>query len=302
MDISEQRICFIINPSSNSSRSARHIEWIREEAGNRWRTYEISIMQEHQKLSAIASEKAKHFDVVVACGGDGTVSQIINGLAECTVQLGVLPIGSGNDFVKSLKLNRPLPECMEIIHQGHTTEIDLIKIEGDKEAWCSNTLGIGLDGLANFYAHESRSGRGPLIYFWGALKAIFTFRGTHMRLYTDRVLKDEPLLMVTACNGRWEGGTFHVAPNADMTDGLMDLLVIEKISIPRLIPYLIQFKKGPSYKMRGVSFFRAEECNLISDKGLAVHCDGEHLGSDIRHLELSVQKKALRVIIPGDHY
>jgi YegS/Rv2252/BmrU family lipid kinase len=302
MTESDQRISFIINPASDSSRSARHISWIREEAQKRWKDFEITIIREHERISDVASVKAGTFDTVVACGGDGTVSQVVNGIAKQPVNFGVLPVGSGNDFVKSLHLNRPLPECMNILAQGITTHIDLIKIEGDKQGWCANTIGLGLDGLANYYAHEVSSGRGPIIYFWGAVKAIFSFRGSRIQLFKNDSMQEQELLMVTACNGKWEGGTFFVAPEADMQDGYMDLLIIEKIPIYKLVPYLIRFRKGPHVNMAGVRYSKAECIEIKSEKMLTVHSDGENLGTDIKHLKLAIEREALRVIVPGKFY
>ncbi|NBB77314.1 MAG: YegS/Rv2252/BmrU family lipid kinase [Bacteroidetes bacterium] len=299
---SDRRISFIINPASDNSRSARHINWIREEAEKRWGEFEITIIKEHDRISDLASLKARKFDTVVACGGDGTVSKVVNGIAKQPVNFGVLPVGSGNDFVKSLHLNRPLPECMDILAYGATTQIDLIKIEGDKQGWCANTIGLGLDGLANYYAHQISSGRGPMTYFRGAVKAIFSFRGSRIQLLKDDSTQEQELLMVTACNGKWEGGTFFVAPEADMQDGYMDLLIIEKIPVYKLIPYLIHFRKGPHKNMKGVRYSKAESIEIRSEKMLTVHSDGENLGTEINHLKLSIEREALRVIVPKNFY
>ena len=161
---------------------------------------------------------------------------------------------------------------------------------------------MGLDGLANYYAHKFQSGSGPLVYFWSALKAILTFQGSVIELLADGIKTEQKLLMVTACNGKWEGGTFHVAPNADMRDGLIDLLIVEKIPIHLLVTYLIRFQKGPSHKMKGIRLSKTKSIELFSKKGLAVHSDGEHLGSDIRHLKLSIKSKVLSVIVPRNDY
>ncbi|MDX1641912.1 MAG: diacylglycerol kinase family protein, partial [Balneolaceae bacterium] len=172
------RISFIINPAANRQRSVRNIDWLRCEASKLWKNYEIVIAKENDSLSHIAKIKSTHFDVVVACGGDGTVSQIVNGLANTDTALGVLPIGSGNDFVKTLGLNKPLSKCLQILYENHTAEIDLIRYEGDVDGWCANTIGIGIDGWANYYAHRISWIKGKVTYYLGAIKAILRFRGS----------------------------------------------------------------------------------------------------------------------------
>lgn len=295
------RVCFIFNPAADRNRSARHIEWLKNEAKERWLHFEIDITQENQDVAELARSKAGEFDIIVACGGDGTVNHVVNGIAGTGAVLGVLPIGSGNDFVKTAKLDKTLPECLQLIYHGETTAIDLIKIEGDVKTWCANTTGIGLDGLANFYAHSYRRLKGHIVYVLGALQATFNFRGSTMKVRIDGAEHTSEYLMMTVCNGKWEGGSFYVAPKADMTDGKIDLLTIDKISIPRVLSYLPRFRWGPSEKMRGVNQLQCKSVELWSQKPLSVHTDGEFLGSEIKHLKLTVIEKILDVITPVDY-
>lgn len=302
MQNQQTRICFIVNPAANADRSLHHIDWLRQEASSLWKNFEIVIAEKHQSLDKLAKAKSKNFDVIVACGGDGTISQIINGLAQTDTILGVLPIGSGNDFVKSLGLNKTLPECLEIIYQNHITRIDLIRYKGDAEGWCANTIGMGIDGWANFYAHQTSWIKGQLKYYWGALRAIINFRGSQMKIQSAEFSGKDHFIMATICNGQWEGGSFFVAPDADMSDGMMDVLSIEKIPTFLLICYLLRFRWGPAPWMKGIKRFRTERIELKSSAPVAVHRDGEHLGTDIRHLKFLVQKKALRVLTPEIDY
>ncbi|TVQ02465.1 MAG: diacylglycerol kinase family lipid kinase [Balneolaceae bacterium] len=295
------RVCFIFNPAADRNRSARHIEWLKNEAKERWIHFEIDITQKNQDVAELARSKATEFDIIVACGGDGTINNVVNGIAGTGVALGVLPIGSGNDFVKTARLDKTLPECLELIYQGETTPIDLIRIEGDREVWCANTTGIGLDGLANYYARSYRKLKGHIVYVLGALRAAFNFRGTYLKLVIDGTEYSSEYLMITVCNGKWEGGSFFVAPKADMMDGKIDLLTIDKISIPRVLSYLPRFRWGPSEHMRGVTQQQCKCVEFWSDVPLSVHNDGEFLGSDISHLKLTVHEKILEVVTPADY-
>lgn len=293
-------ICFIFNPAANRNRAPQHIDWLRREASALWKHYEIVIAEEGESLADLAQSKSKFFDVIVACGGDGTISQIINGLAQTDTALGVLPIGSGNDFVKSLGLNKTLPECLEIIHKNHNTKIDLIRYEGDAEGWCANTIGMGVDGLANFYAQQT-SLKGRIRYYVGALKAILKFRGCRMKIRSEECSDENDFLMATICNGKWEGGSFLIAPKAKINDGQLDILTIKKVPIALLIIYLMRFRWGPAEWMKGIKTFRTKSIELSSAEPVAVHRDGEHLGTDIRHLNFTVEQNALRVLTPNNY-
>lgn len=294
-------ICFIINPAANRHRSVRNVEWLRQQASHLWENFEIVIADKHDSLSDLAKRKSENFDVIVACGGDGTISQVVNGLAKTDTVLGVLPIGSGNDFVKSIGLKKSLPACLEVLHQNHTTKIDLIRYEGDVEGWCANTIGIGIDGWANFYAHQTSWLKGRITYYYGALRAIFKFHGSEMTVKSSYGMVKGNYLMITACNGKWEGGSFLVAPDADMRDGEIDTLTIKKVPIPLLTAYLLRFRWGPANWMRGVKKSRTKTLEISSIKPVAVHRDGEHLGTNIRKLKLTVEKNALKVIVPEDY-
>ncbi len=247
----------------------------------------------------LAREKSVNYDIVVACGGDGTISQVANGLVGSNAALGVIPIGSGNDFVKTLHLNKTLTECLDILKEGFFTEIDLIRFEGDEEGWCVNTIGMGLDGLANYHAGRSTYLRGFLLYAVGALKACFTFRGAKMTLLIDGQRFEDEYLMITLCNGKWEGGQFYIAPEAVMDDGLLDLLIVRKLPLYLILTYLPRFKTGPKKSMRGIRSFKCKELELHTEKPIYVHSDGEHISGAVQRLKLSVVEKALRVVVCG---
>lgn len=295
------RICFILNPAANRQRSVRKVEWLREEASKLWKKFEIVVAHEHDSLVDLAKIKSKQFDVIVACGGDGTISQIVNGLAKTNTTLGVLPIGSGNDFVKTLGIKKTLPDCLRTLHQNRTQEIDLIRYEGDAEGWCVNTIGMGIDGWANYYAHQTSWIKGRFRYYYGALKAILKFRGSEMDLHSKEKQENDNFIMITACNGKWEGGNFLVAPDADMQDGMMNVLSIKKVPLPLMIIYLLRFRWGPANWMKGVEKSQTKSLEISSSTPLAVHRDGEHLGTNIRRLKFTVEKKALKIIVPEDY-
>ncbi|MEX2462961.1 MAG: YegS/Rv2252/BmrU family lipid kinase [Balneolaceae bacterium] len=290
------RICFIINPAADRRRSVRHITWIQQEAKKRWHHYEVVLTNANQSVKELARDKADTFDIVVACGGDGTVSHVANGLVNSGAALGVLPIGSGNDFAKSMELDRTLPECMDILQSAHLTYIDLIRYEGDATGWCANTLGSGLDGLASYYASRYQHLKGFLVYALGALKAAYHFRGTKMRLIIDGVETSDDYLMVTVCNGKWEGGRFYVAPEALMNDGFLDLLLIKKLPLPLILSYLPRFRWGPSKWMKGVHSIRCKSVEFYSDDEIYAHRDGEFVSNSIKHLKMNISEKSLKVI------
>jgi len=296
MEKRSTNVCFIVNPNAGKNRSKEYLSWLKREAGKRWYNFEIVLTKRDESVIELAAEKAQSFDILVACGGDGTVNQVVNGIEGSGKTLAVLPRGTGNDFVRSLGLPDSPEECLELIYNEKTVAVDLIRCEGDAEYICINTLGIGLDGLANYHTKSFKHLKGAIVYVVGAIKAAFQFRGAHFNLKIDGEDYSDQYLMITVCNGKWEGGQFYLAPDASLTDGFFDVVTIQKISLIRVFIYLLSFRKGPAKWMKALSTNKAKAIDFRCDKPLAVHADGEHLGEGFTKLNIKIKKAALNVI------
>ena len=298
MEKSSTAVCFILNPSADKSRSARHAEWLRSQAEQRWNRFEIVLSSPDEPMKELAARKAAGYDVIVACGGDGTVHQVVNGIAGTGKGFAVLPVGTGNDFAKSLNLPQSREAILDLIRDNHFKNADLIRFEGDSEGWCVNTLGIGLDGLANHYSKSFHRLKGFIIYILGALKASVMFRGARFSISSGSEKKDlsGEYLMITVCNGKWEGGTFYIAPDADLFDGNAELVTVARISVIKVLLYMACFKNGPASWMKALETRKISSLHIRSDIPVAVHADGEQLGTAIHNLSLTVEVGILPVI------
>ncbi|PKD43795.1 diacylglycerol/lipid kinase family protein [Rhodohalobacter barkolensis] len=296
MKKSRSSICFLINPAAGRKDPEILTGLIQQEAEARWDSSEVIIIQPSQSVAELAKLKAEKFDIVVACGGDGTVNSVVNGLAETEATMGVLPIGTGNDFAKAIHVKRSLTKSFEILEKGKVEAVDLIHYSGDREGWSANTLGIGLDGLANFYSRSYKWLTGPIVYMLGAIKAAWVFRGCDIRLKTDDKETTEKFLMLTVCNGKWEGGKFYLAPEAILTDGFANFVTIKKIPFLKILFYLPFFRWGPRKWMKELNTELSRHIEIKSSCELSVHADGEHVGSNIKNLMIKIEPGKLRVI------
>ncbi len=294
----KEKICFIYNPSAGRGRAGRILEHLKERADELWYHAEFRVTQKEKDISLFAKEAAKDFNLIIGCGGDGTINQVVNGIAGSGADLGVIPIGSGNDFANALGLPSDPMENLKLIHNGKKRPLDLIRCSGDVETWCANTLGIGLDGWANYYASGINRVKGQMIYVIGILKAVYAYRGGMMKLSIDGKEEERELLMVTVCNGPEEGGGFKVAPDASIFDGYIDLLILEKMSVPRILWYLPKFIFQPGKKLKGVNRIRCKKVTLNTEAPLAVHCDGQGLGINIKAISAVIEPGMLMVIVP----
>jgi YegS/Rv2252/BmrU family lipid kinase len=231
--------------------------------------------------------------VVVACGGDGTVGKIASAVAGTRAMLGIIPMGSGNDFIKSVGIPSNIYEALSVLKAGKFRWIDLGKCN---DICFINTLGFGFDGLANRFFKNNIKLRGRFGYAAAAALACCSAEPFHAKITSDCVIFDRQVIMVTVANGRVEGGSFIVAPSADITDGLLDLLIVNPV--PRLlIPiFLPCFAIGNHKFVPKTDFSRGSKFILKVDKPVPIHADGEVIITNNTEFEIAVLPSALKVI------
>src|SRR5574342_904793 len=161
------------------------------------------------------------YDMVIAMGGDGTVHEVVNGLmhipAEVRPVLGVVPVGSGNDFAHSIGVPMDSPRALAHALKGEpsTVDIGLMTDEHGRKEYFDNTVGVGFDAVVTIRSHKLPVVRGFLMYLTAVIQTIIlNHEPARMKLEADGERWEQTNLMVTVCNGPREGGGFLVAPEA----------------------------------------------------------------------------------------
>ena len=246
------------------------------------------------------------YDVVVAVGGDGTVHEVVNGLmqipAEKRPMLGIVPVGSGNDFAHAAGV--PLRPDHALMHaltaEPKNVDIGLLRDERGRVEYWDNTLGIGFDTVVTLRSHRLPLLRGFLMYFTAVVQTIIlNFTPSHLKIQTDKEAWEENSLMLTVCNGPREGGGFLLAPEAKIDDGSFDYATVRKISRPMMFRLLPEVMKGTHGRFDCVRMGSLGRIKLDSDKPLYIHIDGEiftDFASNLRALEVEILPGALRVV------
>lgn len=216
------------------------------------------------------------FDTVIACGGDGTVHEVVNGLmrlpAERRPAMGVMPLGGGNDFAFALSAFSDPPPF-----QGGEKVIDLARITDDRgrSAYFANSAGLLFDAAVNARSHRLRL-PGFSRYFVATTQSfLLDFRPTRVRLTLDGTATERDLLMLTLGNGPREGGGFYCTPDARIDDGRLDYLAVAPMSRPRVLALLPQVMRGTHAARRGVTLGRFRTLRLEADASIPIHLDGE---------------------------
>jgi diacylglycerol kinase (ATP) len=232
---------------------------------------------------------------VVAVGGDGTVHEVAAACAGTGRTMGVLPAGSGNDYVKALGVGTNLRRALGVLVEGKVRIVDTAEVNGVP---FNNGLGIGFDaevaaGVALAPAYLGGTGR----YLWSVGRLLKDFRCHEARLVIDGEVVEAKTILVAVALGTTYGSMFRLAPGAVLDDGLFDVIwseEVNRIEVLRLIPAALG---GTLSKHRKVHTTRARKIAIELSKAIPAHVDGEMLART-RHFEARVLPGSLRILAP----
>jgi diacylglycerol kinase (ATP) len=288
------RICIILNPIAGS---VKNIDAVQDRL-RALKAERLCISQQAGDAEKFASDSSD-FDLIVSAGGDGTLNEVVNGIAQggCNAALGVLPLGTGNDYARTLGVPTDLDTAIEQIMVGKTRAIDLVRVTSDRIRYFVNVSSGGFSGVVDEkLTPEMKRTWGPLAYLRSAAAAFSELRG-----YTTRVALDdaEPfeldLYNVVIANGRYVAGGIPIAPEADHADGLLDIVLIAERGPAELAILAAQILLGKHLSSDGIIFRRAKKIAISSRPGMWFNVDGEMIGNEPATFELLPQ--ALRCVV-----
>lgn len=258
-----------------------------------------------KKIAKDFVSSTDEFVRVYACGGDGTANEAMSGmvgLKNCA--LGVIPVGTGNDFVKSFDCTKEDFCNLEKMVQGDTMIIDLLECSGN---YAMNTISVGYDCAVAKQAQKIKRFplmTGPAAYKFALVGCLFFKRRHTFSTYADDVKVDLPQgyktqMMCVAGNGKYYGGGFKATPLADFQDGNIDYLSVPTISLMKFAQLVGIFTKGEHIGHKKAPFIVHKKCKKVQfkdDKKIDIGLDGEIY--NIKDPVINVMPAAFKVIIP----
>ena len=258
-----------------------------------------------------ATELAKQageqgYQRVIAMGGDGTVHEVVNGIMQLPREkrpvLGVVPVGSGNDFAHALGIPLRSDQALVCALNGKPSPVDLgvMTDEHGRQEFFDNTLGIGFDAVVTIRSHRLPVLRGFLIYLTAVIQTIIlNHDAALMKMETDGQKWEQSNLLMTMCNGPREGGGFTIAPDARIDDGILHYAMIRKVGRLTMFRLVPEVMKGTHGKFKPVTLGSCKKMTVSADRPLYIHADGEiytSFGSNLRSLTFEVLPGALQVV------
>jgi diacylglycerol kinase (ATP) len=302
-----RKVKIILNPMAdmrNAWQVARDLRAITEEYG--YADWSGTVYPGHAiQLAKQAGEQG--YDMVIAMGGDGTVHEVVNGLMQIPEYkrplLGVVPVGSGNDFAHAIKVPMQSDHALDHALKGEPSPIDLglMTDEHGRKEYFDNTLGIGFDAVVTIRSHKLPILRGFLMYLTAVIQTILLNHDpAHVQIETDTETMEENVLMTTLCNGGREGGGFMLSPDSNMTDGIMEYLLVRKVSRGMMFRLVPEFMNGTHRRFtKQIRTGTCKKFTMNSDRPLYIHADGEILtsfGSNLRKVNFEILPNALKVV------
>jgi diacylglycerol kinase (ATP) len=298
----------IVNPISGRGLGEKSIPRIESFCKERGLDYHLVRTERPWHAAELAGQAAREgWDVVVCASGDGTFNEALNGLMQAHTDgfnhtaLGVISIGTGNDFAGGVGIPTNLEDSLETLAQGHRHKVDIGKVSGGDfpdGRYFGNGIGIGFDAAVGFAAMNLRFLRGLPAYLVGVIQTIFFYyTPPRLKIELDEETIEQDSLMVSVMNGKRMGGGFRMAPNSNPHDGLFDLCIAEtagKLRMFGLIPHFINgTQEGqPEIKMR-----RSRLVTVTALEGdFPAHADGETLCRNGKQLTLELIPGALDVV------
>lgn len=231
-------------------------------------------------------------DAVIACGGDGTVNEVASALTGTSTALGILPNGSGNGLARHLGIPCNPLKAVDIIAGGDVRACDWCEAEG-LPFFCA--FGIGFDA-AVAYRFALKKSRGLTTYVKSALEEFRTYTPRHYTITTDGKEVHAYAMLVSVCNASQFGNNAYIAPEASITDGVMDITIVEKTNLLQYTRLGISLMAGALRESHGLKMLRVKEAVIHRDDDGPVHVDGEprQMGRDIH---VKVHPAGLRIFV-----
>ncbi|MBN9284525.1 MULTISPECIES: diacylglycerol kinase family protein [Flavobacterium] len=288
-------IHFIVNPISGKGKHKIRKEDL--EAFFPSNEYKIVVDYSEYKKHAIELTKnavAKNPEMIVACGGDGTIHEVASGLVNTSIALGILPVGSGNGLASNLSIPKDFEKAIRIIKQGNESAIDVGSINNH---YFFSNMGLGIDALI-IKKYENMPTRNLSTYVKASLQSAMGYKANKAIVHcNDTVFEVNPMLLFIS-NSNEMGYNMSLTPKASLQDGWLDLLVVSKLNIFEQLYFgsLVLMSKTEKFKKANSQLVKEVKIEMENKDSIAMQLDGEYYESKTNIFKISILEGSLKVV------
>ena len=288
--------CIIFNPTAGAGRSVKVLKDVVRHFEKKKQPYFIKQTEYKNHAVLLASEAiGQGYKGIVSIGGDGTLQEVAQALSGTKEVLGIVPAGTGNDFREAVGVPKDPLAALDVIFAGHHKRVDVGILNGEK---CFlNVAGTGFD--VQVIKNTNRVRRfltGGAAYYLGIVLSLFGYKNITLEITMNNKTIIRTVLLIAIANGTCYAGGLNIAPEFCIQDGLLNIVVINRIKRWRILLELPKLARGELEKIPGLEQFICEKITIDSDKKQTFNLDGETYGET--PTTFSVHKNALNVFCP----
>lgn len=289
-----KKIIFIVNPISGTQSKDLVLSLLNEKMDKEKYSWSVVYTERAGHAIELAAQAVREkIDIVVAIGGDGTINEIARSLVHTDTALGIIPCGSGNGLARHLHIPMEPKKALEILNEGVTDLIDYGKINGTS-FFC--TCGLGFDAFVSLKFAKAGK-RGMLTYLEKTLQECLSYEPETYELETEDGTSRYKAFLIACGNASQYGNNAYIAPQAMLTDGLMDVTILEPFTVLDVPSLAFQlFNKTIDQNSR-IKTFRCKKLCIHRTKPGVVHFDGDPL-QESQHVNVEIITRGLHVVIP----
>ncbi|HXX59154.1 MAG TPA: diacylglycerol kinase family protein [Dehalococcoidales bacterium] len=297
----------IVNPAAGAGKTGKYWPGIKSVLNNVGLRFEHDITEAPGHATELARDAVKKgYRVVIPVGGDGTINEVVNGLYAAgslnDVSLAIIGTGTGGDYIRTVGVSRDFHEaCERLVNHPTSVTVDLGTVEhthnGHKEKRIfANFAGIGFDAeVVRATTVKFKKLGGFPSYLAGLLTTLVRYRNQPVTMTIDGKKEERKICTAIMSIGKYGGGSMFIAPDAEINDGLFDVVVVGDVSKADLLVSFPRIYKGTHLTHPKISVKRAREVEIISQKGIALQADGELLGES--PARFSVLPSAMTILV-----
>lgn len=288
----KKKIIFILNPHSGTQSKQNVPGIIADRIDTNKFDYEVKFTEYAGHAAVIARDCVERgIDIVVAVGGDGTVNEVARSLVHSKTALGIIPCGSGNGLARHLRIPIDFKKAIDLINQCRIESLDYGVIN-DLPFFC--TCGMGFDAFISL-KFASAGKRGPITYVENVLKEGLKYKPETYEVEDETGAKKYKAFLIACANASQYGNNAYIAPQATMTDGLMDVIIMEPFTAFDAPQISIDMFNKTLNKNSKIKAFKAKRIHIHRSEPGAIHYDGDPIMTG-RDIDVHIEEKGIRII------
>jgi diacylglycerol kinase (ATP) len=295
----------ILNPTAGKGNAKKIEPQILRSLDSKKIPYEFVRTTSAQAATQTAKRAAGRYDTVVAIGGDGTVNSVAAGLLNSSTALGVVSVGSGNDFSKIFGMSRNPVTALETALGGKRRKIDAGHVHVTTQAsaepaerYFFNTLGMGFDAAVANEVSRIRWLTGLPLYGIALLRSLVHTAPQEFLIHNNGTVDRQMCYLICVGNGNWEGGGFGLTPHAVPDDNKFEVCLLRGNRLREVLPVIPKVLSGTHGESPQVLFLDTDHLTIESQKPFPVHGDGEIFGLDVMKVSVRMIPHGLTVLVP----